>query len=165
MFTFYLNSVTRWLHYLLNFCPITTMKIIPFTNQFAQAVSKFCPWLNKPSNKCQWPFKCCQSVKISTNLVTMIVSTCGGCPLEAVVWGGWWWWWRLLRWRAGWGRSGGSERCRWCCTTIPAAEDRFLDLRHKQVWCSRIRGRICKNEMDQNSWHFIINFNKIKKEF
>ena len=42
-------SVTRWLNYIFNVGPLTTMKISPIYKVFAQLVSKRCPIQNKPS--------------------------------------------------------------------------------------------------------------------
>ena len=52
-------SVTRWLDCLLNLWPFLIMKICPIVLNFAKVGSKFCPKLNKHSNKwknffCHW---------------------------------------------------------------------------------------------------------------
>ena len=46
-------SVTRWLDCLLNLWPFLIMKICPIVLNFAKVGSKFCPKLNKHSNKWQ----------------------------------------------------------------------------------------------------------------
>ena len=65
------SRVTRWLHYLVSFWPITATKICPIAFKFTQITSKFCQILNEPFQNGQSFLTVCQSGEISPNLVTL----------------------------------------------------------------------------------------------
>ena len=79
-------SVTRFLDYLFNIWPFTTMEMCPkrVTN-FSKHVQNFAEFVNKPSGNGQILLTFSQSGEISLNLVTLVVMKNGG-EASTLVW-------------------------------------------------------------------------------
>ena len=66
------NSVTRWLVYLYNIWPFTTMTFAQYQQHFTNVGKISFQTLNEPSQNCQRLLIFCQSGEISPNLVTLV---------------------------------------------------------------------------------------------
>ena len=73
----YDDSVTRWMNYLFQFWPLLSMKVCPMAKKLCQKWFVNLPKLKNRCRNSQSILKCCQSDKMSPNLVTLDVNVNG----------------------------------------------------------------------------------------